>query len=98
MSWEKAIVQIYGEEYALRQLAEESAELCQAALKCVRTMHEGETPVPAAEARRRLVEELGDVSVMMHMVRDAVLSLEEQRTMDDVIWAKQLRMMERMLE
>lgn len=97
MSWEKAIVQIYGAEYVLRQLAEESAELCQAALKYVRTMHKGETPVPGAEACRRLVEEMGDVSVMMHMVREEVLSLDNQRAMDDVIWTKQLRMMERML-
>lgn len=31
------------------------------------------------------------------MVRKEVLSLDNQRAMDDVIWTKQLRMMERML-
>ena len=38
MIYEKKIAEQYGEEYIIRQLAEEAAELCQAALKLVRAM------------------------------------------------------------
>ena len=47
-------------EYRLRILAEESAELAQAALKMIRAI-EGDTPVSEAEALSSLVEESADV-------------------------------------
>lgn len=59
-----------GEDYLLRQLAEECAELAQAALKVIRTRH-GETPVTPEEARGKLLEEIADVMVMMDLVIDS---------------------------
>lgn len=56
-------------EQVLRQLAEESSELTQAALKLIRVM-EGTTPVSYQDAIENLAEELGDV-------RDCVLVLEK---------------------
>ena len=56
-------------EQVLRQLAEESSEVTQAALKLIRAM-EGATPVTYQEAIENLAEELGDV-------RDCVLVLEK---------------------
>lgn len=47
-------------EYRLRILAEESAELSQAALKMIRAI-EGDTPVSEAEALSHLIEESADV-------------------------------------
>ena len=48
------------EKKLLIQIAEEAAELSKAALKVVRAM-EGDTPVPEAEARKNLIEEMADV-------------------------------------
>ena len=48
------------ERKLLIQIAEEGAELSKAALKVVRAM-EGDTPVPEAEARKNLIEEMADV-------------------------------------
>lgn len=56
-------------EQVLRQLAEESSELTQAALKLIRVM-EGTTPVLYQDAIENLAEELGDV-------RNCVLVLEK---------------------
>ena len=47
-------------EQVLRQLAEESSELTQAALKLIRAM-EGATPVTYQDAIENLAEEFGDV-------------------------------------
>lgn len=47
-------------EYRLRILAEEAAELSQAALKLIRAI-EGDTPVTEAEAMTNLIEEAADV-------------------------------------
>ena len=47
-------------EYRLRILAEEAAELSQAALKLIRAI-EGDTPVTEAEAMSNLIEEAADV-------------------------------------
>lgn len=51
-----------GEQEILLQLAEECAELSQAALKLRRAM-EGLTPVSVEQARRQLIEEMTDVEV-----------------------------------
>lgn len=50
------------EETVLIQLAEEAAELAQAALKMVRALN-GDTPVSVDDAARNLVEEVADVLV-----------------------------------
>lgn len=55
----------------LIQLAEEAAELSQAAIKFVRVLR-GETPVSKDEALENLTEELADVSVCMTSVNDLV--------------------------
>lgn len=47
-------------EYRLRILAEEAAELSQAALKLIRAI-EGDTPVTETEALSNLIEEAADV-------------------------------------
>lgn len=47
-------------EYRLRILAEEAAELSQAALKLIRAI-EGDTPVTEADAMTNLIEEAADV-------------------------------------
>lgn len=51
-----------GEQEMLLQLAEECAELSQAALKLRRAM-EGLTPVSVEQAREQLIEEMTDVEV-----------------------------------
>lgn len=51
-------------ETLLIQLAEESSELSQAALKYVRVLR-SETPVSEQDARTHLIEEIADVSVCM---------------------------------
>lgn len=56
------MVRIVGEPATLEQLAEESAELAQAALKLARILRmENPTPVTAAQARQELIEEWTDV-------------------------------------
>lgn len=89
---EKLAAEKCGEDYMLRQLAEECAELAQAALKVIRTRH-GETPVTPEEAREKLLEEIADVMVML----DLVLKNDDEvdavnRTIDD----KMMRMLVRL--
>lgn len=96
MSWEKKIAEAYGEEYILRQLAEECAELCQASLKLVRAMH-GETPLSVLEAKEHLLEEMADVEVMMCLADKAMLSDAARMHMNAVYCFKQQRMIERLL-
>ena len=55
----------------LIQLAEEAAELSQAAIKYVRVLRE-ETPVTKEDALQNLTEEVADVSVCMTSVNDLV--------------------------
>ena len=55
----------------LIQLAEEAAELPQAAIKYVRVLR-GETPVAKEDALQNLTEEVADVSVCMTAVNDLV--------------------------
>ncbi len=56
-------------EVRLIQLAEEAAELSQAALKLVRARH-GDTPVTQHQASAHLLEEMADVSVCMTALQD----------------------------
>lgn len=74
------------ENIRLIQLAEEAAELSQAALKLVRAM-DGQTPVTEEEARKHLREEAADVQACMRCVfTDAD---------DAVIWTMMLKKLER---
>ena len=95
--WMSRIVDQYGQEYVLRQLAEESAELCQAALKVVRVMH-GETPVTLVEAQDRMLEEIADVEIMIDMLKSAALNDRGVERVREITVREQARMIERMLE
>ena len=95
--WKDKIVEQYGQEYVLRQLAEESAELCQAALKAVRLLH-GETPVAMTEAQDRMLEEIADVEIMIDVLKDAVLNDRGVARIREIGARKKERMIGRMLE
>ena len=95
MTWQNQIVEQYGEEYILRQRAEESSELCQAALKLVRVMRE-ETPVREQDAQDHLLEEIADVEVMIDFLTVNVLNLESRLTIERICAEKQKRMRERL--
>lgn len=97
ITWMQKIVEQYGQEYVLRQLAEESAELCQAALKLVRVMN-NETPVTQADAQNRLLEEIADVEVMLNVLKSAVLNDRGVSKIAEVYRKKEDRMIERMIE
>lgn len=90
---EKLAVEKHGEDYLLRQLAEECAELAQAALKVIRTRH-GETPVTPEEARANLLEEIADVMVMMDLVFE---NDDEIGAVDEIMDAKIERMLYRLM-
>lgn len=97
MFWKNKIVEQYGQEYIFRQLAEESAELTQAALKMVRVMRE-ETPVHWQEAQEHLLEEIADVWIMTDMLTEVVLTQEARFKIEAIRAEKEKRMRERMLE
>lgn len=85
----------YGDEYLLRQLAEECIELAHASLKLIRAMR-GETPLPIEKARASFLEEVADVRVMYLVLsrmlgHDEILSIQEQSK------EKECRMIERLL-
>ena len=93
----KEIVEKYGEEYMLRQLAEECVELAQAALKLIRARRK-ETPTRESEARERFLEEVADVSVMVNALDETLLSVEELKYVCEMQDFKEKRMYERMLD
>lgn len=61
------LIEKLSEETRLIQLAEEAAELAQAALKIIRVRH-GETPVTEEQARKNLLEEIADVLVCIDVL------------------------------
>lgn len=63
------VIRTLGEPALLEQLAEECAELAQAALKLAR-LERGENPTPKTEKEcvKDLIEELGDVNLCMSVV------------------------------
>lgn len=93
----KRIEQATGREYMLRQLAEEAAELCQAALKLIRAEH-GETPMAVAEARAKLIEELADVETMNSWLTLCELSMREALLLDDMERLKLARFKARVMK
>jgi len=81
----KKIMAAIGEAALLEQLAEESAELAQAALKMARKLRgENPTPVTHAEAMEHLREEIGDVRLCLRILDDDIggmdtSAIEEQK-------------------
>ena len=74
---EPKIMEHIGESEMLCQLAEECAELSQAALKLRRALTGiNPTPVTADEARKNLVEEAADVYNVLGLLLDAVDNAE----------------------
>lgn len=85
----------YGDEYLLRQLAEECMELGHAALKLIRAMR-GETPVGLDETKTALIEEMADVDVMLGVVEGSM----DDETQDRLLtcsMSKEERMVARLL-
>lgn len=93
----KEIVDKYGAEYALRQLAEECNELSQAALKLIRAWKK-ETPMREDEAYEHFVEEIADVLLQMYLVRCELLDDEQNASISEIWDKKEKRMYERMLD
>lgn len=77
----------------LAQLAEECAELSQAALKLRRALTGiNPTPVTADEARWNLVEEVADVYNVLGLLLDA----EDNAEIYSIIWRKKARWLNRL--
>lgn len=97
MSRMKEIVEKYGEEYMLRQLAEECTELAQAALKVIRSKRK-ETPMREDEAMEHLMEEIADVTVMLKALYDTMFDASMMDVVNDIHIEKVNRMYARMLD
>ena len=97
MSRMKEIVKKYGEEYMLRQLAEECTELAQAALKLIRARRK-ETPMREDEAKEHLIEEVADVTVMLKGLYDTMFDTSMMDAVNDFHIEKVNRMYMRMLD
>lgn len=93
----KKIVEKMGEEYILRQLAEENCELGQAALKLIRAIR-GETPIKEEFALLTLLEETADVLAMIEVLRGTILTDKCNRYIDDTKAKKLRRMKERLTD
>lgn len=80
---------------ALEQMAEEAAELAQAALKYARILRgENPTPVTEWEAMRHLSEEVADVLVCMDVVMeypDSLYGVDEQVFEKKARWLDRLK-------
>ena len=85
----------YGDEYILRQIAEECTELAQASLKMIRATR-GETPMPVIEAYRAMLEEVADVRLML-CVLDKMLDAASRTIIYEQMLVKDKRMAERLL-
>jgi NTP pyrophosphatase (non-canonical NTP hydrolase) len=92
----KEIMDKYGKEYMLRQLAEECNELAQASLKLIRVWHK-ETPMREDEAIEHLLEEIADVTIMLNGVTLDMLDREQRDTVYDIQMQKMDRWHDRMI-
>lgn len=90
----QVIIEKCGAHEMLDQLTEECAELIQACEKYKRA-YRGTTPVPPAQARKMLVEELADVAVASAAVFFGVLTPTEQEDELDTEKEKLIRWKER---
>lgn len=79
------------EEYRLRILAEECAELAQAALKVIRAK-EHDTPIGEVEAGMHLAEESADVMLCINQV----LTKKQKQFVDDLMKIKTERWEQRL--
>ena len=91
------VIERYGEEYMYRQLAEECAELAQAALKMIRAYHK-ETPLTPEVASMNLLEEVADVWLMLDAVFSHMLNDDQRAGFHDMYAMKEKRMYSRMLD
>lgn len=68
--YQEYILSVLTERELLEQLAEETAELAQAAMKCIRAegLSNNVTPVTAGQARTNLQEEFSDVLVVAELL------------------------------
>ena len=93
MNLDEKIKQHLPQDELLAQLAEECAELSQAALKLRRALTGiNPTPVTAEEARKNLVEETADVYNVLGLLLDA----EDNAEIYDIIWRKKARWVKRL--
>lgn len=93
MNLDEKIKQHLPQDELLAQLAEEAAELSQAALKLRRAMTGyNPTPVTADEARRNLVEEVADVYNVLGLLLDA----EDNAEIYSIIRRKKERWLKRL--
>ena len=90
------ILDRYGEEYMLRQLAEKCAELNKAALKMIGAQ-KYEAPVLPIDARKNFTEALADVSVMLTGAK-ALLTPGEEMELIATRRAKERQLYDRMLD
>lgn len=97
MSRMKEIIEKCGEEYMLRQLAEECCELAHAALKLIRAKRK-ETPRRESEALEKFLEEIADVNVMLDAVCLDMLDENENKYIAIKEKFKENRMYERLLD
>lgn len=70
MKYQEYILSVLSERELLEQLAEEAAELSQAALKCIRAegLSNNTTPISAGQARTNLQEEFSDVLTVAELL------------------------------
>lgn len=93
MNLDEKIKQHLPQDELLTQLAEECAELSQAALKLRRALTGiNPTPVTAEDARRNLVEEAADVYNVLGLLLDA----EDNVEIYDIIRRKKARWVKRL--
>lgn len=85
-----------GKDELLCQLAEEAAELAQAALKLRRTLSDkNPTPVKQCEAEKKLLEEIADVKLCLHVC--GFENVREKIEVNRIITAKAARWRERLI-
>lgn len=93
MNLDEKIKQHLPQDELLAQLAEEAAELSQAALKLRRALTGiNPTPVTAEEARANLVEEIADIL----NVSDLLLEIDDVDEIYDIVQRKRERWLKRL--
>ena len=90
------LIEKIGEPATLELLAEECTELAHACLKLARVMR-GENPTPKTkdECRKRVVEEIADISLTLDELDPAWL---KEENISNIAYQKYTRMMERLEE
>ena len=74
------------EEAALRQIAEEAAELAQAALKLCRVIKkDSPTPINVEQAIKNLLEEIGDVQLTLNVWVGKYSSFSKATVLENIV-------------